>query len=115
MLAYANGLMLLFCLFLQDLAMSCGMAVQLEGEAMHYRTEAVRGSFATGHPVPLPQLSMSRHCSGSHRPLVGGSRATSQASSSGSVRQPAQPPTAPPLVPLSVPPSAPEGEGESAT
>ena len=73
MLAYANGLMLLFCLFLQDLTMSRGMATQLEGEAMHYRTEAVRGSLATGRPVPLPPLSMSRHRSGSRRPPGGGS------------------------------------------
>ena len=97
--------------------MSRGMAAQLEGEATHYRTEAVRGSLATSRPVPLPPLSMSRHRSGSRRPPSGGSQAASQASSGSSTRQPVQPPTvppsAPPSVPPSIPPSTPEGEGES--
>ena len=115
MLAYANGLMLLLCLFLQERDMDRAMAAQFETEAMHYRREAVLGSVSTGRRVPPPPLSVSRHRSGSRRPPVGGSRATSQASSGGSVCQLAQPPAAPPSAPSSVPPSAPEGEGESAT
>ena len=82
------------------------MTSQLESEVMHYRREALRGSAATGCPIPPPPLSVSRHRSGSRCPPVGGSRAASQASSGGSVRQPAQPPVAPP--------SAPNGEGENA-
>ena len=95
------------------------MAAQFETETMHYRQEAVLGSVSTGCRVPPPLLSASRHCSGSRRPPVGGSRAASQASSGGSVRQSAQrlaaPPSAPPSVPPSVPPLALEGDGESVT